>query len=219
MTIPSWHQIETVLLDMDGTLLDLHYDNYFWLTHLPVKYAEHHNLSHEEALAELNKSFVSLKGTLNWYCLDFWEELTGLPIADLKQDIQHKIAYRPHVETFLKQLRTMNKRLVIVTNAHRASVEVKMQKTGLDKLVDRVISSHDYQIPKEEQGFWDQLHKNEPFNPSNTLLIDDNQAVLESAAKWGIGWLLTIYHPDSQKAPCTDSAFPGIHHFDELKIE
>jgi len=216
MTMPDWQEIDTVLLDMDGTLLDLHFDNYFWLDHVPTKYAEHHGLSEEEALAELNKSFVGLRGTLNWYCLDYWTELTGLPIAELKRDVQDKIGFRPFVEDFLATMKKLGKRTVIVTNAHRDSVNLKMERTGLDKLVDHVISSHDYQEPKESQAFWDHLQREEPFDKDRTLLIDDSQAVLESAEKWGIHWLLTIFHPDSQKAPNTDSRFPGVHHFNEL---
>lgn len=216
MSLPDWQQIDTVLLDMDGTLLDLHFDNYFWLDHLPAVYAQHHGLSEEEALAELNKSFVGLKGTLDWYCLDYWTGLTGLPIADLKREVQDKIGFRPHVQDFLARLRELGKRTVIVTNAHRDSVNLKMERTGLDQLVDRVISSHDYREPKESQAFWDHLQRDEGFDPARTLLIDDSQAVLESAARWGIAQLLTIYHPDSRKAPDTNSRFPGIHHFDEL---
>ena len=216
MSLPDWQQIDTVLLDMDGTLLDLHFDNYFWLDHMPRAYAEHHGLNEEAALAELNKSFVGLKGTLNWYCLDYWTELTGLPIAELKRDVQDRIGFRPHVKDFLAKLQQMGKRSVIVTNAHRDSVNLKMEHTGLDQLVDRVISSHDYQEPKESQAFWDHLLRDEPFDKQRTLLVDDSEAVLQSAQRWGIRWLLTIYHPDSRKAPDTRSDFPGIHHFDEL---
>ncbi|MDF1763176.1 MAG: GMP/IMP nucleotidase [Oleibacter sp.] len=214
--MPNWQEIDTVLLDMDGTLLDLHFDNYFWLQHVPQRYAEHHGLTAEEAIAELNVHFVGLRGTLNWYCLDYWTELTGLPIAALKRDVQSRIGFRPHVRDFLMQLRAHNKRSVIVTNAHRDSVDLKMEVTGLDALVDCIISSHDYKEPKESQAFWDHLHREEAFDPKRTLLIDDSQAVLESAKQWGIGWLLTIYHPDSQQPPNTDSVFPGIHHFNEL---
>ena len=215
MTLPDWQQINTVLLDMDGTLLDLHFDNYFWLTYMPQVYAHHHGVSHEDAMTELNKSFVGLRGTLNWYCLDFWSELTELPIAALKRDVQDKIAFRPHTKDFLQQLRDLDKRTVIVTNAHRDSVDLKMEHTGLDQLVDRVISSHDYQEPKESQAFWHHLHSEEPFEPQHTVLIDDSEAVLKSAATWGIHYLLAIFHPDSQQPPRTNSEFPGIHHFDE----
>ncbi|ASP37787.1 haloacid dehalogenase [Bacterioplanes sanyensis] len=218
MKASDWQQIDTVLLDMDGTLLDLHFDNYFWLQHLPQRYAEHHGLSTEAALTELNKSFTSLRGTLNWYCLDYWSELTGLDIIAMKRDLQHKIGFRPHVEDFLALLRQHSKRIVIATNAHRAGLALKLEQTGLDQLVDRIISSHDYREPKESQAFWQHLQREEPFDRERTLLIDDSQAVLESAARWGIRYLLTIYHPDSQQAPNRDSRFPGIDHFNELDI-
>lgn len=218
MTLPDWQEIDTVLLDMDGTLLDLHYDNYFWFTHLPQKYAEHYSMTPEAALAELNKTYVGMRGTLDWYCLDFWTEHTGMPVVELKRDVAAKIGFRPHVNNFLTQLRGMGKRLVIVTNSHRAGVDLKMEHTGLDAYVDRIISSHDYREPKESQAFWDHLHANEPFDKTRTLLIDDSESVLESAHDWGIRWLLTIFSPDSQREPVTGSRFPGIHHFDELKF-
>lgn len=31
----AWQEVDTVLLDMDGTLLDLAFDNYFWQTLVP----------------------------------------------------------------------------------------------------------------------------------------------------------------------------------------
>ena len=38
----NWKNIDTVLLDMDGTLLDLHFDNHFWQTFVPLRYAQQH---------------------------------------------------------------------------------------------------------------------------------------------------------------------------------
>lgn len=215
----EWSAIETVLLDMDGTLLDLHFDNYFWLQFMPEKYAELFGVEHEEAHQILKQASSETQGTLNWYCLDYWSERLSMPVAELKKDIVEKIQYRPHVKDFLEMLRQQGKRAVIVTNAHRDSVDLKMAKTGLDKLVDRIISSHDYQEPKESQAFWQHLQQDESFDLATTLLIDDSQAVLKSAEKWGFKHLLTIFHPDSRKAPNTDSEHPGIHHFDELLIK
>ncbi len=218
-TAEQWSKIDTVLLDMDGTLLDLHFDNYFWLQFMPSKYAELHGIEHEAAHKVLKQASDDTIGTLNWYCLDYWSERLNMPVAALKQDIVEKIQYRPYVKDFLAMLKQQGKKAVIVTNAHRDSVNLKMTKTGLDKLVDRIISSHDYQEPKESQAFWQHLQHDEPFNIETTLLIDDSQAVLASARKWGFKHLLTIFHPDSQKEPNTNSEHPGIHHFDELLYE
>lgn len=212
----QWSKIKTVLLDMDGTLLDLHFDNYFWLQFMPIKYAERYGIEDKEAHQILKQASEETQGTLNWYCLDYWSERLNMPVAALKQDIVEKIQYRPHVKDFLAMLKQQGKRAVIVTNAHRDSVNLKMANTGLDKLVDRIISSHDYQEPKESQAFWQHLQQDESFELETTLLIDDSQAVLTSAKTWGFKHLLTIFHPDSQKAPNTESEHPGIHHFDEL---
>lgn len=201
---------------MDGTLLDLHFDSFFWLHFMPTKYAELNGLEKHEAQNILKQVSEETQGTLNWYCLDYWSERLNMPVAQLKHGVIEKIQYRPYVQDFLGMIKLQGKRAIIVTNAHRDSVNLKMSKTGLDKLVDRVISSHDYREPKESQGFWHHLHNDEPFNLESTLLIDDSQAVLKSAATWGFKHLLTIFHPDSQEAPQTQSEHPGIHHFDEL---
>ena len=214
-----WDDIDTVLLDMDGTLLDLHFDNYFWLEHLPHKYAQFHGMDKDSALETLTQQMAEKVGQLEWYCLDYWSELTGLPIADLKVDIQHKIQYRPHVPDFLKALKVAGKRLVIVTNAHRDSVDLKMHNTGLDKLVDRIISSHDYQYPKEEQAFWQHLQEDEPFALERSVLIDDSQAVLESARLYGFQHLLSIVQPDSQKPKRDVSDFHAVEHFSHIMPE
>lgn len=216
MNPPDWQQIDTVLLDMDGTLLDLHFDNYFWNQLVPERYASLKGMSLEDATFELNKSFVGLRGTLNWYCTDFWTELTGLNIMALKRECQDKIALRPQTAEFLQLLRALKKRTLIVTNAHPDSVSLKMQRTGLDQMVDRVISSHPYRHPKEESAFWHALKQDEPFAPERTLFIDDSQAVLESAANWGIGFIVSVQNPDSQKPANPPSRFFSIHHFAEL---
>jgi putative hydrolase of the HAD superfamily len=41
----DWSRIDTVLLDMDGTLLDLRFDNWFWQELIPSRYAAAHGLS------------------------------------------------------------------------------------------------------------------------------------------------------------------------------
>ena len=213
----DWDVIDTVLLDMDGTLLDLHYDTYFWLEHLPTRYAQHHGLERSQAKEQLTKRIIQEQGTLNWYCVDFWSAELGVDIAALKREILHKVAFRPHVEDFLLGLRKHQIRSVIVTNAHQKSLSLKVEKTGLDQLVDRIICAHDYHLPKEDIQFWDLLKKDEPFDNSRTLLVDDNLAVLRSARDYGIEQLLTILKPDSQQQKRDIDEFPGISHFDEIE--
>jgi HAD superfamily hydrolase (TIGR01509 family) len=195
----DWDNIDTVFLDMDGTLLDLHFDYYFWLQHLPLKYSELHNIEPDIAQKILNEQMTDKIGQLQFYCLDYWSDLTGLPIAKLKEDIVDKIQFRPYVPDFLQAIKKSGKKSIIVTNAPRDSVNLKIQYTGLDKMVDKIISSHDYCYPKEDQKFWQILMKNAPFDLKRTVLIDDSLPVLKSAQEYGFEHLLCISQPDSKQ--------------------
>lgn len=212
----NWQQIETVLLDMDGTLLDLHFDNYFWLHYLPKRYADIHTTDEASTRQHLNDRFERERGTLNWYCLDYWSEQLQLDIPALKREVEHLISIRPHVGEFLLQLKNSSRRVLLVTNAHHKSLEIKMSRTGIADWFDEIVVSHDFRAPKEQPAFWHQLHATHPFDPDTTLLIDDTVSVLRSAHQYGIRHLLTLLQPDSKQAQRTDLEFPGILHFDEI---
>ncbi len=214
--IIDWQVIDTVLLDMDGTLLDLHFDNYFWLTHLPERYAEYHNVPQEKAQRYLEAQIAQYHGTLQWYCLDHWTELVKLDIPELKREVRHKIQIRPYAEEFLEQLKRLGKRLVLVTNCHPDGIEIKLDVTQIDKWLDIVISSHEFASPKEDQSFWQQLAQREHFDPKRTLFIDDTPRILRSAAEFGIEHLVCVTAPDSQKPDHLPEEFIGISHFDEI---
>ena len=212
----DWNAIDTVLLDMDGTLLDLHYDNYFWIDHLPRLYAAKHGISEEESSSHLQKTFHSGEGTLQWYCLDHWSAQLEMDIPALKREIQHMISLRPFALEFLTQLQASPCEVVLVTNAHRKTLEIKMANVDITGWFDRVVVSHDLQSPKEDQAFWHKLQVLHPFDPSRTLLIDDTESVLDSARDYGIAHLLTLLQPDSQRQIRLNTRFRGIHHFDEI---
>ncbi len=215
----NWNDIDTVLLDMDGTLLDLHYDNYFWLTHLPKRYAETYGVDEAQAMARLQAHIKAHEGTLNWYCLEFWSESLGMDIRSLKEEVKDKIQVRPFVVEFLQKLQARNKRLVLITNAHPQSLDLKMEITAIDQWLHMVISSHEFQQPKEAQEFWQQLHAREPFDPERTLFIDDTVRILDSAREFGIRHLLCLHQPDSQREHRNIQEYPAIHHFDEVMPE
>lgn len=212
----NWQNIDTVLLDMDGTLLDLHFDNFFWLHHLPKRYAEHNNTSVDLVIGTLQQRMLELRGTLDWYCTDFWSRELNLDIIELKQEIKHLIGERPFVRPFLETLGLHNKQRILVTNAHRSSVEIKFALTGIESLLDSVVSSHDYGQPKEDQRFWQQLQESQGFDPARTLFIDDSEAILQSAEDFGIGHLLCIEQPDSKGEPRKSGYFPMINSFEQI---
>lgn len=212
----DWNQIDTVFFDMDGTLLDLHFDNYFWLEHLPKRYTEIKNTSAGETKERLHAMFDRHQGSLKWYCLDFWAAELEVDIVALKREVSSRIGYRPGVKTFLKKLHEKGLDVAIVTNAHQDSVSLKLELTDLGLYFDEIICSHDYNIPKESPEFWKALNDKRPFNAGRTLFFDDNDAVLRSAKSFGIRHLYSIAQPDSQKTPRTDSEFYLVHDFMDL---
>ena len=212
----DWSTIRTVLLDMDGTLLDLHYDNYFWLEHVPRRYAEYHGVEFEGARAQLFERFAQHSGTLNWYCTDFWSSELALDIVQLKQEIAHLIAVRPDVPAFLNAIRDAGCRVVMVTNAHPNSLNLKMRETGLEPYFDALISSHQVGLPKEHPDFWQGLQSIETFDTRHTLFVDDSLPVLRSAQRYGIAHLLAVCNPDSKQPHKDCGEFVGISSFAEV---
>lgn len=211
-----WSEIETVLLDMDGTILDLRFDNQFWRDLLPARYAERHGLPLAVADAELKARTQAVEGTIQWYCLDYWSRELALDIVLLKREIAHLIKVHPHVVNFLEAARAVGKRLILVTNAHRQSLALKMEQTQMTDYFDVIICAHDFGYVKEQQAFWSCLRAAQPFVPETTLLVDDNVTILRAAQQYGIAHLIAVSRPDSASPPKPPSEFPAIDHFAEL---
>ncbi|MCD6059705.1 MAG: HAD-superfamily hydrolase, subfamily variant 3 [Moraxellaceae bacterium] len=212
----DWSRIDTVLLDMDGTLLDLYFDNHFWLHHLPAIYGRERGMETDAARADLVARFGREQGTLNWYCVDFWSRELGLDVAALKKDIAHLIQPRPGALGFLQAVADSGRQAWLVTNAHHHSLSLKLAHTPLTALCQRIVCSHDFREPKESAAFWPALQAREPFEPARALFVDDSEPVLQAAANYGIGQLLTIGQPDLSKPAREGLRFPVLHHFDDL---
>ncbi len=214
----DWGSVETVFLDMDGTLLDLYFDDYFWLEYVPARYAEQHGLDVETARRQLLDRYRSREGTLDWYCLDFWSRELGLDILSLKEEVDHLIAVQPYVVEFLDSARGAGKRCVLVTNAHGGSLRLKMKRTQLGRRLDNLVCAHDLGLPKEDPGFWNRLQSVEPFKPGATLLVDDSLPVLESARAYGIRFLVSVSRPNTRRPEKDTGPFPRIRSFQELLV-
>lgn len=212
----DWNKITTVLLDMDGTLLDLHFDNYFWQQHVPVRYAEKHQMPLDDAHELLTPKFKAAEGSMNWYCVDYWSQELNLDIALLKAEVGHLIAVHPHVIEFLDRLRETGKHIALVTNAHQKSLMLKMDRTALHHHFDDIICAHDFGLPKEAPDFWSKLNQKLSFDKNQTLLVDDTLSVLRSAQQFGIQHLLAVLNPDSQSPQRETEEFQAIKDFRDI---
>jgi putative hydrolase of the HAD superfamily len=192
-----WSDIDTLLLDMDGTLLDLAFDNFFWLELVPEEYSAATGLPPDAARAEIQLRYQAVMGTLPWYCIDHWTDALKLDLRALKHAHRHRIRYLPQAQEFLSLARRHNKQLILVTNAHRVTLTIKCQQTGVDGFMDAVVSSHDYGIQKEHIDFWRQLEDEQGITPERSLLLEDSLAVLKTARAFGIAQIIAISRPDS----------------------
>ncbi len=212
----DWNDIDTVLLDMDGTILDRHFDDHFWLEHVPRRYAEKSGMALEEAKHFCHALFRSQENTLNWTDLDYWTERLGLDIPLLKREVDHLIAVHPFVVDFLLFLKQHGKGVWLVTNAHGKTLELKMGKTRLGPYFDGIISAHDLGLPKEDVRFWGKLREKVPYGPARTLLGEDSETNLATAAEYGIAHLIYVSRFSSTVSPKQSERFASIHYFSQL---
>jgi 5'-nucleotidase len=193
----DWSAIDTVMLDMDGTLLDQRFDNWFWRELIPERYARARGITQPEAAALLAPKFRAVMGTMRWYCIEYWSEELGLDIAGIKRTTLEQVGFLPGAQEFLSKLEFRGKRRVLVTNAHPVTMAIKNEQVRLSDYFDACYSTHWFHAPKEDAAFWPRFNALEPFVPQRTLFVDDSIPVLDAAHGFGIAWLRAVRLPDS----------------------
>ncbi len=214
-TLP-WSAVECVILDMDGTLLDLHFDNQLWSELLPQRVAARHNIPLELARDQVAHRLATRRGTLPWYCLEYWSDAFGVDMHDLEQALGHLIRVRPGAVEFLTWVKARGMRQVLATNAHPASLGRKLAATGIAEHFTDIVSAHDLGAAKEDDAFWDALQARVDFDPARTIFIDDNAQVRAAARRRGIGFLFGIARPDSQGPTVSATDCRCLEDFTEL---
>ena len=206
----------TLMLDMDGTVLDLAFDNYVWKCLIPQTWATRKGVSLAAARDELFGQYRRVQGSLDWYCLDHWSERLGMDILALHRSVNERIGFLPGAREFLERVSRNDLRLVLVTNSHPDTLALKSEVTGIDDYFDAIYSSHAFGHAKEAQGFWHALQDAEGFDRSRTLFVDDTAAVLQSAGSYGVHGLVRVTRPDSTAPPRQDPGFAGVESLTEL---
>jgi len=208
----DWTGVDDVLLDMDGTLLDRDFDNFFFEEELPRRYAALHRMDEPAARKKLFALYRSVEGELAWTDLHYWTRVLGIDVVALTQELSGRIGYLPGAETFLVNLRARGKRVTVLTNAHADGVAIKCRQTGVDKRVDRIVNAFEVGYLKMRAAYWPACQKLVGFDPARALYIDDDEACLDAARAFGIRHLYHSArsstklppHPSTRYTPLVD---------------
>ncbi|MBF0212254.1 MAG: HAD-IA family hydrolase [Magnetococcales bacterium] len=203
---------------MDGTMLDLHFDDVFFRRTVPEAYARKHGIGFERAREIVLTAYQEHRGTLAWYDLDHWSARLGLDIPLLKEEVAHLIRVHPHVLPFLERVRASGRPIHLVTNAHAHSLGMKLARTPIGPYLTSAITSHEVGWAKEQLPFWPLLAQRLGFDPGATVLVDDSEPVLEAASRFGIAHLRQVVNPSSGAPPNPVGRFPAVMDFRDLGL-
>ncbi|HEX4503573.1 MAG TPA: GMP/IMP nucleotidase [Scandinavium sp.] len=212
----AWHEVDTVLLDMDGTLLDLAFDTHFWQQLVPETFGAQNGMSLQEARERISQEYHAVQHTLNWYCLDYWSERLGLDICAMTTAQGPHAILREDTVPFLDALKACGKRRILLTNAHPHNLAVKLEHTGLASHLDLLLSTHTFGYPKEDQRLWQAVAEETTLDPHKTLFIDDSEPILDAAALFGIRYCLGVTNPDSGVAEKQYQRHPALNDYRRL---
>jgi HAD superfamily hydrolase (TIGR01509 family) len=209
---------QTLLFDLDGTLLDQRFDNIFWNETVPRVIASQQDSSLEECKDKVYAYYKKVYGTLDWYSSDFWSKTFNINIKSLTYQERGKISLHEGSRSLLDSLAQSGRKLFLVTNAHPDILSIKLDITGLSSYFQAIFSSHNIGHAKEDFLFWKKLISITGIEPKEAVLIDDNLAVLDQANIFGIGKCIAITQPDSSLIPIKVHNYISIQSVADLPL-
>ncbi len=212
----DWAKIDTVLLDMDGTLIDKHHDDFFWEELVPKCYAEKNNISQLEAKERLRRIYKTKENTKKWADFDYWSERLGINLWLLKDECRHTVKLHPHTVRFLKFLKRRRKKVYLVTAASRKDINFKLEHVGIFEYFDGIFSEIEIGSSKKEKMFWGKVQKKIKYEKSRTMLADDDETIMRMARSHGIRWLVIKSKSSSKKPHQISKEFFCVRHFDDI---
>ena len=201
---------------MDGTLLDLAYDDFIWNDLLPIRYAQQHGCSLEQSQKILHTFYQEHNHTLNWYSSRFWTSKVDVDVLAMQIEHKDKVAFRPYCLELLNYLKQNGYPIWLATNADCSGLQFKLEQMGIANYFDVIVSSEQIGHAKEFIEFWQGLNALHPFNAQDVYFIDDTEKVLNGAKKYGIVNLLSIAQPSSSKAAREVAAYPMLDKLTDL---
>ena len=175
-----------ILSDLDGVILDLAYDIKFWELWLPEQVANQTNKSIEETKAEIMAEIDIQRGTLNFYDLNYWDDLLNVDCMQIFIEKTERCSYLEGSYEALQRLSTLKNPKYILTNGDPRIQEYKAETQNFLEFFDSIFYSMHVGYPKESKEFWALARHNLNLDFEDTIFIDDDFKVATAAAKAGI---------------------------------
>jgi len=175
-----------ILSDLDGVILDLAYDKKFWELWLPEQVTRQTNKSIEEAKAEIMTEIDIQRGTLNFYDLNYWDDLLNVDCMQIFQEKEERCSYLAGSYEALQRLSTLKNPKYILTNGDPRIQEYKAETQNFLEFFDSIFYSMHAGYPKESKEFWALARHNLNLEFEDAIFIDDDLKVVTAAANAGI---------------------------------
>jgi len=172
---------------MDGVVLDNTYDNNFWQNQIPSVLSKKKNISFDDAKRLAIQIFNFKKNTKDWYDLDYWSNMLGIDIEAEKRSDESlsRIRLYDNVVDTLSELKK-HTRLILITNAHRKTLNIKLEKFNIEPYFHEMICAHELYYVKEDLQLWYMLRSKYKLNFDRTVLVEDTINNINVALSAGI---------------------------------
>lgn len=181
------NQIKAIIFDMDGVLIDAKYWHYeslnkaLGLFGLQISRYDHlvtfDGLPTKKKLEMLSLESEFPRG-LHHFVNDLKQQYTmEIVNAKCKPVFQHQFA--------LSKLRSEGYHLAVCSNSIRKSVEMMMEKAGLDHFLDFFISNQDVKNGKPDPEMYNLAISRLGLKPDQCLIVEDNENGVKAALASG----------------------------------
>ena len=110
--------LKIISFDVDGTLVDLEYNDLIWFKEIPELVAKKKKISFEKSLKFVHEEYAKLgEHNLNWYDINYWISYFGIEISPDKifEKYEPQVKIYPEVIPLLEELK--KKYILIVITA------------------------------------------------------------------------------------------------------
>ena len=110
--------LRIISFDVDGTLVDLEYNDLIWFKEIPELVARKKKISFEKSLKFVHEEYAKLgEHNLNWYDINYWISYFGIEISPDKifEKYEPQVKIYPEVISLLEELK--KKYILIVITA------------------------------------------------------------------------------------------------------